>query len=132
MNLILASKNNPFIKQKNWNYKGETMPRLTISLSNAIYKRLSSLSIQNKESMSNTINQLILAGICHVEEEKPMQSLQKSLVDQHCQQLIIQMNALIKNLSKELLHFNQTDFEQLQQATAKKYNELINPYSEVA
>jgi len=46
-------------------------------------------------------------------------------VEQHCHQLIIQMNALIKNMSAEILKFNQEDFEQLRQATLVKYNELM-------
>ncbi|STX41127.1 Uncharacterised protein [Legionella donaldsonii] len=108
------------------------MPRLTISLSNALYSRLSALSIHNKESMSNIINQLILAGMHHIEDSPPKREQQKPLVDQHCQKLIIQMNALVKNLSKELLHFNQNDFKQLQQASAKKYNELNSANSDVA
>ena len=45
-------------------------------------------------------------------------------VEQHCQHLIIQMNALIKNLSAELLKFNQEDFEKLRQAAVLKYDEL--------
>jgi hypothetical protein len=47
-------------------------------------------------------------------------------VEKHCHQLIIQMSALIKNISVELLKFNREDFEKLQQASAVKYSELQN------
>jgi len=97
------------------------MPRLSITISDAMHLRLSSLATQNKESMSNIINQLIKLGMKQLEEGNTvMQPIEK-----HCQQLIIQMNALVKNLSAEILKFDQEDFEQLRQATAIKYYELI-------
>ena len=45
-------------------------------------------------------------------------------VEQHCHQLIIQMNALLKSLSAETLKFKQEDCEKLRQAAVVKYNEL--------
>ncbi|HAT3977571.1 TPA: hypothetical protein GDD45_15165 [Legionella pneumophila] len=47
-------------------------------------------------------------------------------VEKYCHQLIIQMNALIKNMSVELLKLDREDFEKLQQAATIKYNELKN------
>jgi hypothetical protein len=52
-------------------------------------------------------------------------AIKHNQVEQHCQQLIIQMNALIKNISVELLHFSKEDFERLQLAALGKYSELI-------
>lgn len=46
-------------------------------------------------------------------------------VEQHYQQLIIQMNALIKNMFVEILKFEQADFDALRQASVKKHDELI-------
>ena len=45
-------------------------------------------------------------------------------VEAHCHHLIIQMNALVKNLSAEMLKFNQDDFDRLKQASEMKYDEL--------
>ena len=98
------------------------MPRLTISLPQAMHNRLSSLSVQQKESLSNIINSLLQVGMHHFNEE-PFNT--HTAAEKHCQQLIIQMNALIKNLSSEILKFNQDDFEQLRKAALSKYNELI-------
>ena len=98
------------------------MSRLTISLPDNLHHRLSSLAIQNDDSMSNIINRLIQVGLQHWYQGNVFKSNQ--LVEQHCQQLIIQMNALIKNISVELLKFNQEDFEELQQAAVGKFNEL--------
>jgi len=97
------------------------MPRLTISLSQTMHNRLSSLSAQHNDSLSNTINKLLQVGIYHFGEEP---SNERPAVEKHCQQLIIQMNALIKNLSVEILKIDQNDLEQLRNAALNKYNEL--------
>ncbi|MDF1758597.1 MAG: hypothetical protein P1U74_09925 [Legionellaceae bacterium] len=97
------------------------MPRLTISLSQGMYNRLSSLAIQHDVSLSNIVNKLVQIGMQHLGGD-----MVKShhYAEEHCLQLIIQMNALIKNLSVDILKFNQDDFEQLRRAAIVKYNEL--------
>lgn len=100
------------------------MPRLTISLPQTLYNRLSSLAVQSEDSMSNMINQLIALGMHHMGDEPKSMVQQCSPVEQHCQQLIMQMNVLIKNLSAEVLKYGTDDFERLQQAIMKKHNEI--------
>lgn len=102
------------------------MPRLSVTLSDSMYSWLSSLAIQNEESMSNVINQLIHLGMQNIEDKR---RAAHRPVEKHCHQLIIQMNALVKNLSAEILKFDQNDFEKLREATAIKYNEL-EPHTE--
>ncbi|HHI9467503.1 TPA: hypothetical protein ACP9DH_003325 [Legionella anisa] len=97
------------------------MSRLTISLPDNLHNRIASLSVQHDDSMSSIINQLIHVGLHHWNERQQNTS---KIVEQHCQQLIIQMNALIKNISVELLKFNQDDFEELQKAAMGKFTEL--------
>src|SRR3990167_6700622 len=93
------------------------MPRLTITLPKTVYNRLSALSMQSNDSMSSLINRLIGVGMCCMTEDyQSKQNKNSDEVEQHCQHLIIQMNALIKNLSAEMLKFNQEDFEKLRQA----------------
>ena len=104
------------------------MPRLTITLPKAVYSRLSSIALQCDDSMSGVINQLISLGM-HCMEQKPQQI--DNQVEQHCHHLIIQMNALIKNMSAEMLKFNQDDFEQLRQAAVLKYSELVKANSDM-
>lgn len=98
------------------------MPRLTISLPKTMHSRVSSLSVQHDDSLSNIINRLILIGMQHL-DEKPVAATDH--VEQHCQQLIIQMSALIKNMSAEILKFDRDDFERLRQAALGKHNELM-------
>lgn len=100
------------------------MPRLTISLSQPMHKYLSAMAVeQNSASLSQVINQLLQLGIRTLNDDEPIVA---TPVEQHCQQLIMQMNALIKNLSVEILKFNQNDFEQLRQAALAKYNEMTS------
>lgn len=96
------------------------MPRLSVALSDTMHNRLVSLASQNNESMSSIANRLIHIGIQSLEntQKKPGQ------IEQHCYQLIIQMNALIKNMSAEILKFDQTDFDKLRDAAVIKYGEL--------
>jgi predicted CopG family antitoxin len=103
------------------------MARLTISLPEKMYNRISSLSIQENDSMSGMINRLIEIGLYQLSEEpqKKNPKINKNYSDQHCQQLIIQMNALIKNISSEVLKYDQEDFEKLRQISLQKYNDLI-------
>ena len=103
------------------------MPRLTISLPKAVYNRLSSIAAQSNDSMSCVINQLIMLGMHGIGDDNRANLLQQNnQVEQHCHHLIIQMNALIKNLSDEVLKFEQDDFEKLRQAALVKYNQLVN------
>jgi hypothetical protein len=98
------------------------MPRLTITLPNALYNRLSGIALQSNDSMSSVINRLISIGMHSASEDH---QIKHNEVEQHCQQLIIQMNALVKNMSSEILKFSQDDFEQLRQAAVVKYHELV-------
>ncbi len=107
------------------------MPRLTISLPSAMYNRISSLSVRENDSMSGMINRLIDIGLYQLSEVPQQKNLrQNNHAEQHCQQLIIQMNALVKNVSSAVLKYDQDDFEQLKQVSLQKYNELISVNSE--
>ena len=96
------------------------MPRLSVTLSDATHLNLLSIATQQNDSMSNIVNYLIQLGIRYLSNDE----IKTQPIEKHCQQLIIQMNALIKNLSAEILKFDLKDFEQLRMATIVKYNEL--------
>lgn len=103
------------------------MPRLTISLPSTMYNRISSLSARENDSMSGMINRLIEIGLYQLSEAPQKQNYkQTNYAEQHCHQLIIQMNALVKNVSSAVLKYDQDDFEKLRQISVQKYNELIS------
>ncbi|PJD93822.1 MAG: hypothetical protein CK423_06875 [Legionella sp.] len=99
------------------------MPRITISLPQTTYNRLTSLSVQQNDSMSNIINQLMGVGLnCLAQEADVYKGDNK--VDKHCHMLTIQMNALLKKVSAEVLKLEQNDFDTLWKNTEKKYYEI--------
>lgn len=96
------------------------MSRLTISIPEVIHNRISILAKEANESMSTIINKLILFGLNY--DGNPLAN--NSLVEEHCQHLIIQMNVLLKNLSAKMLQFDQGDFDKIHAASLKKFQEL--------
>ena len=101
------------------------MPRITISLPQTTYNRLTSLSVQQNDSMSNIINQLMGVGLnCLAQEPDTPKADNK--VDRHCNMLIIQMNALLKKMSAEILNLEQGEFDKLWKMTEQKFSELEN------
>src|SRR3990167_9941310 len=100
------------------------MPRLTISLPQNLHKHVSSMDVQSNESLSNVINHLLQVGMLHANEDKPSIT---SPLEQYCQQVMIQMGALVKLLSVEILQYDQEDFAKLRERAIAKYNELIQP-----
>ena len=96
------------------------MSRLTITIPDVIHNRISILANEANESMSTIINKLIVFGLNY--DGNPLAN--NSLAEEHCQHLIIQMNALVKNLSAKMLQFDQGDFEKLHLASLKKLQEL--------
>jgi hypothetical protein len=98
------------------------MTRLTITIPNPLYARLSVIATQNKESISSLINEFIIAGMQNVDKN----SKEKSLVEEHCQQLTIQMNVLVKKLSEKMLDLTKDDFNELRKASIDKHVQLKN------
>ena len=102
------------------------MPRLSITLPDTLYKKITELSADNKESLSNIIIKMTELGLS-VSEKKLNNNatLNFSEVEAHCYKLTIQMNAIIKNLAAEKLGYSQIEFEKLRDLSINKFNELI-------
>jgi|LakMenEpi03Aug12_release.lakeMendotaPanAssembly.Ray.scaffolds.fasta_scaffold962725_2 hypothetical protein len=98
------------------------MTRLTITIPNPLYARLSVMATQNKESISSLINEFIIAGMQKADKTNE----EKSLVEEHCQQLTIQMNVLIKKLSEKILDLTKEDFHELRKTSIHKHSQLKN------
>jgi len=98
------------------------MPRLTISISENLYQRLRLSALEKNESLSQVINELVIRGDQGCDER----ITHPSAADQHCQQLIMQMNVLIKNLASEVLKFESSDFEALMSKVVKRHQDLLS------
>ena len=96
------------------------MPRFTMTLPKVTYNRITAMAAQCNDSMSNIVNQLIEIGMEHADQNRALRR-----AEQHCHQLSIQTNVLVKNMVAEFLKFSPEDFEKLKRAAEKKYNELI-------
>ncbi len=96
------------------------MARLTISLPKPLYARLTIMAAQNKESLSALINELIVVGLQKLDDKNE----EKSEVEEHCQQLTIQMNVLIKKMSEKFLDLTKEDFNELRASSIEKYKQL--------
>ncbi len=97
------------------------MPRLPVALTEEKYAHVSLLAKKNNDSMSNVINELIDLGMESLLSKNKSTS---SLIEQHCQQLIIQMSVLIKNMSEKIMEFDQKYFDELREAVLVKFNEF--------
>lgn len=90
----------------------------TISVSKAMYQHISMLAVDSNSSLSNVGYRLLQTGIQHWNKDP------KTQVKQHCRQLIVQMNAIVKSLAVEILKFEKADFEQLRLTVINKYQQL--------
>lgn len=101
------------------------MPRLSITLPKDLYDKVADISGDNDESMSYTIAKMTELGLLVTENQKKNKAKALSDIEEHCYKLIIQMNAIIKNIAAKQLDFNKDDFDKLRDAAILKYNELI-------
>ena len=101
------------------------MPRLTITLPKDIYEKIQAVSGEQEESMSFTIAKMTELGLLVTENQKNNNGVKKlSEIEEHCFKLIIQMNAIIKNMAAKNLDFAQEEFDKLRDSSILKFNEL--------
>lgn len=102
------------------------MPRLSITLPKDLYEKISSISGDNDESMSYTIAKMTELGLL-VKESQENGKGKKNISDaeEHCLKLIIQMNAIIKNIAAKTLEYTQKDFDELRDSAVSKFNEIV-------
>lgn len=102
------------------------MPRLTITLPKDIYEKIKAISGDQDESMSYTIAKMTELGLLVTENQKKNNGAKKlSEVEEHCFKLIIQVNAIIKNMAAKNLDFTQEEFDKLRDSSILKFNELM-------
>lgn len=106
--------------------QGMIMPRITVTLPKDLYERVEAYSANNDDSLSNTIVKMTELGLLVTESQKKKeQGKSFSDIEEHCYKLMIQMNAIVKNLAAKQLEYTQEEFDKLRDSTVLKYNELI-------
>lgn len=103
------------------------MPRVTVSIPNDIYDKLQKLSGDNDDSLSYTVTKMTEIGLMVTERQNAKSNPEDKydLIESHCFKLIIQMNALVKNLATKELCYGQNEFKKLLDLSINKYNELM-------
>lgn len=101
------------------------MPRVTIHVPNDTYQKIVDMASRNDESLSSTFVKLAEIGL-YVKEKQAENNGgdQPSEIEQYCQKLIIQINALVKSLAAKQIGYTDTDFNKLRDASIAKYNEI--------
>jgi hypothetical protein len=108
------------------------MPRVTIHLPNDLHNTLNAMAEKNDDSLSSTIAKMAEIGILVTENQKKNKSPEDrfSDIEKHCFKLLIQVGALVKNLSIKELGYGNDEFRKLNDACFSKYRELLGLGSE--
>jgi len=101
------------------------MPRVTIHVPNDTYNKITKMASDNDDSLSSTFVKLAEIGLI-VKERQNESGSRKSAsdIEEHCQKLILQINALMKSLVAKQMGYSDEDFLKLRDATIDKYNEI--------
>lgn len=103
------------------------MPRVTITLPNDLHNKLIEFAGNNDDSLSYTITKMTEIGLMVTESQADKISNEDkySDIEKHCFKLIIQMNALVKNIALKQFEYHQDDFKKLMDLSINKYQELM-------
>jgi predicted DNA-binding protein len=99
------------------------MTRLTVDVPPSLYHKILKIAKQREDSISKVIKQFIEAGIYEMENNYSALA-GKDKIEQHCHQLDIQSNALLKKVAMKLLDLSLEDLETFKELSEKKYIEL--------
>lgn len=103
------------------------MPRVTITLPKDLHEKLVKYAGDNDDSLSYTITKMTEIGLMISENQRQNKSPEDrfSDVEKHCFKLMIQMNALLKNMASKQLDYGQDEFKKLMDLSIHKYQELM-------
>ncbi|HAU1759013.1 TPA: hypothetical protein JBJ80_13345 [Legionella pneumophila] len=103
------------------------MPRVTVTVPNDLYKKLTKYAGDNDDSLSYTITKMTEIGLMVTESQQNQKSPEDkySDIEKHCFKLMIQMNALLKNMASKQLDYGQDEFKKLMELSINKYQELM-------
>ncbi len=101
------------------------MPRVTIHVPTDTFNKIHHIATNNDESLSSTIVKLAEIGLIVKERQNENSTgKQTSDIEEYCQKLILQMNALIKSIAAKQIGYTDAEFLKLRDATYNKYNEI--------
>ena len=103
------------------------MSRVTITIPAPLHEKLEKYAKDNDLSLSSTITKMAEIGLMVTENQGQNKSLEDKFTDieKHCFKLMIQMNALLKNLTTKELNYGQDEFKKLMDLSINKYQQLM-------
>jgi hypothetical protein len=103
------------------------MPRVTITLPNDLHEKLIKYAGDNEDSLSYTIAKMTELGLMLTESQKEKKGPEDKFsdIEKHCFKLMIQMNALLKNMASNSLGYGQDEFKKLMDLSVGKYQDLM-------
>ena len=102
------------------------MHRMTTKFSDDIYNKLTQYAEANGLSMSNAIAKLTEMGLLVAQYQEQNQSkVTLNPVEEHCYKLIMQMNALLKNIAKSQLEMSDETLDLIRDASEKRLQILL-------
>ena len=101
------------------------MPRVTISIPNKLHDQLVKYAGDNDDSLSYTISKMAEIGLMVTESQSKSLEDKFTDIEKHCFKLMIQMNALLKNMATKELGYGQEEFKKLLDLSVGKYQQLM-------
>ncbi len=92
-----------------------------------LQEKLAAYAQDNDISLSAAITKMAEIGLLVTEKQGNPTSLEDKFTDieKHCFKLMIQMNALLKNMATKELEYGQDEFKKLMDLSINKYHQLM-------
>ncbi len=101
------------------------MPRVSVTLPKDVHDKLSKYAEMNDESISNVVSKMAELGFMVKQSQEQKSSTGLSEIEQHCSKLIIQMNALVKEMAEKKLGYDRNKFNSLRDKAVDRFNEIV-------
>jgi CRISPR/Cas system-associated protein Cas10 (large subunit of type III CRISPR-Cas system) len=103
------------------------MPRISVTFPQPLYDKLLKQAGSSDDSLSYTVIKMTELGMMVSESQEKSKNPEDrfSDIEKHCFKLMIQMNALLKNMASKQLDYGQDEFKKLMDLSVTKYHELM-------
>jgi hypothetical protein len=103
------------------------VPRITITIPTKLHDKIKAYATDNEISVSSAITKMAEIGLLVTENQNENPNLEDKFteIERHCFKLMIQMNALLKNMASKELGYGQEEFKKLMDLSINKYQQLM-------
>ena len=101
------------------------MPRVSVTLPKDVYEKISKYSELNDESISNVVAKMAELGFMVKQNQDNKSGSGMSEIDEHCSKLMIQMNALVKEMAEKKLGYDKKMFDDIRDKAVDRFNDIV-------